>query len=611
MLSNSPNIASPLEETDPPPRSTKKSKWKITNLIFNHDPPTASVPLQHPITERQPPPNPATQIPPKPTSFRDMLTSGKMQGFISHPMCLEDDEANLSDDDEMPVDMIDDPKCPIILLSKEEKKRLRQPWKHALIIKMFNGKIGYMSLIKRLKRKWELKGGLTLTDIGHEYFIARFSLLEDYNHVISQGPWMLDDNYLTIRKWVPNFIPDDLPMRYLTAWVRIPNLSVEYFDKDFLKRLGSKIGKVTRIDHNTALAQRGQFTRLSVELDLTKPLLSKFWLRGKVWKIQYEGLRMICFKCGKIGHQEERCVDGGEPTLNDSTEMNVESSIEAHDIQVPLSPQLDQDFGSWMMVKKPPPRRRPVRGDKEPPDNPRSKQTRDPQPVANKLLPAQKNGGSRFEILGNEAETAEANKGENIQAIAPPSLGNSILEGDITDLGKSSQNNEQPIPVISFNLGYSKNSNPGGSNLGKAKTWQKVQPKPKSATKKVLQNITNVLPIDTPTTPVPTVDLGKENTTPFLQPNTTAQPKLPLPSLQEDINLPDLVPEATDYEPFYPSTDLPINPPREDNWSLPPDGGAIPMHHRSSESQSGGGDPFLDDRFMAEAGVDDHVEATQ
>lgn len=168
---------------------------------------------------------------------------------------------------------------------------------------MFDSKIGYMSLIKRLKRKWELKGGLTLTDIGHDFFIARFSCLDDYNFVLTQGPWMLDDNYLTIRKWVPNFVPDDAPMRFLTAWVHIPHLAMEYFDKEFPCKVGSKIGKVMRIDQTTTLAQRGQFTRLSIELDLSKTLLSKFWLKGRIWKIQYEGLKMICFSCGKIGHQ--------------------------------------------------------------------------------------------------------------------------------------------------------------------------------------------------------------------------------------------------------------------------------------------------------------------
>ena len=64
---------------------------------------------------------------------------------------------------------------------------MRKPWKNTLIIKMFDGKLGYMSLMKRLKKVWQVKGELTLTDIGCKFFIARFSNLDDYNFVLTQA----------------------------------------------------------------------------------------------------------------------------------------------------------------------------------------------------------------------------------------------------------------------------------------------------------------------------------------------------------------------------------------------------------------------------------------
>lgn len=119
---------------------------------------------------------------------------------------------------------------------------------------------------------------------------------------------MLGDNYLVIRDWVPNFVPEEDTMTKLTTWVRIPRLSVEYFHKKILMhKIGSKIGKVIRVDDTMANVERGQYTRMSVEVDLSKPLLSKFCLNGKIWRIQYEGLRMICFQCGKQGHKEDNC----------------------------------------------------------------------------------------------------------------------------------------------------------------------------------------------------------------------------------------------------------------------------------------------------------------
>lgn len=36
-------------------------------------------------------------------------------------------------------------------------------------------------------------------------------------------------------------------------------------------------------------------------------LLSKFWLNNHLQVIEYEGLHMICFECGKYGHRAETC----------------------------------------------------------------------------------------------------------------------------------------------------------------------------------------------------------------------------------------------------------------------------------------------------------------
>lgn len=209
-------------------------------------------------------------------TFKDMLNHRNFYEGVNHPQFFTSEEEDVSDDDSVPEDFIDNPQCPAILLSKEEKIQMRKPWRSALILKMFNGKLGYMALMRRLKKKWNLKGGMVLTDIGCKFYIARFTNMEDYQYVLTQGPWMIEDHYLTIRKWIPNFIPDEAPIKVLTAWVRIPNLSVEYFDSNFLHKIGAKIGKVLRIDKTTSNAEQGQFTRLSVEIDLSKPLLSKF-----------------------------------------------------------------------------------------------------------------------------------------------------------------------------------------------------------------------------------------------------------------------------------------------------------------------------------------------
>ncbi|KAJ8433409.1 hypothetical protein Cgig2_026673 [Carnegiea gigantea] len=44
--------------------------------------------------------------------------------------------------------------------------------------------------------KWALKGDFSLIDIGCDYYVTRFTNPEDYTYVMTQGPWMLSDNFL-------------------------------------------------------------------------------------------------------------------------------------------------------------------------------------------------------------------------------------------------------------------------------------------------------------------------------------------------------------------------------------------------------------------------------
>ncbi|KAJ8429509.1 hypothetical protein Cgig2_016241 [Carnegiea gigantea] len=229
-------------------------------------------------------------------SYRDILQGIHQRetfSFNANPLFADGtkrDDCD-SDDDKIPERVEDKPLCPTILLSKAEKSRLRRPWWQALILRMFDGTIGYMQLRKRLQKKLTLKGELSLIAIGRGYFIARFTQVEDYEYVPMEGPWLINDRYLMIREWVPNFIPGADLIRFLRAWVRVPRLPVEYFDTKFLKKIATKLA-----------GSLGWIIRRPI--DLTKPLLSKFQLKGRTWGIQYEGLKLIWFKCGKSGHRE-------------------------------------------------------------------------------------------------------------------------------------------------------------------------------------------------------------------------------------------------------------------------------------------------------------------
>ena len=62
-----------------------------------------------------------------------------------------------------------------------------------------------------------------------------------------------------------------------------------------------------KIDANTTSSARERFARIAVTISLAKPLVSQFELDEKVQKVEYEGLPVICFTCGRYGHNNNIC----------------------------------------------------------------------------------------------------------------------------------------------------------------------------------------------------------------------------------------------------------------------------------------------------------------
>ncbi|XP_057453017.1 uncharacterized protein LOC130744870 [Lotus japonicus] len=58
---------------------------------------------------------------------------------------------------------------------------------------------------------------------------------------------------------------------------------------------------------NTLRADRGRFARICVELDLTEAVVGKVCIEGFWYKIEYEGLHVICTKCGCYGNRSREC----------------------------------------------------------------------------------------------------------------------------------------------------------------------------------------------------------------------------------------------------------------------------------------------------------------
>lgn len=129
-------------------------------------------------------------------SFRDTVTgigTSSLQGsFFDHDVSSSDDESG--DEEETEIE------CPVIRLSKEEKIYLRSPWRQTLIVKLWGRSIGYNYLLRRIKALWHPKSYFELVALDNDYFIVKFSSIEDYNFAKFEGPWIILDHYLVVKE---------------------------------------------------------------------------------------------------------------------------------------------------------------------------------------------------------------------------------------------------------------------------------------------------------------------------------------------------------------------------------------------------------------------------
>ncbi|KAI9087302.1 hypothetical protein K1719_030772 [Acacia pycnantha] len=145
-------------------------------------------------------------------------------------------------------------------------------------------------------------------DVQVGYFIVSFSNKEDKEYAFQEGPWMIEDHYLIVQRWRPNFNPWKADMQCnIAAWIRLPDVPFEFYNIESLRRIGNMVGRMIKIDRSTSIYEKGGFARICVEIDPKKPLLPTYVVFGEERDIIYEGLHQVCFECGKYGHQKKGC----------------------------------------------------------------------------------------------------------------------------------------------------------------------------------------------------------------------------------------------------------------------------------------------------------------
>ncbi|KAI9119110.1 hypothetical protein K1719_009785 [Acacia pycnantha] len=290
---------------------------------------------------------PTFQVP----SFKDKLLNSNSKSTND-----EDDDIHLKQGD---VSIGFNDNIPTVDFANHVKETLNRRMGLVVVVKLLRRKIGYRQLCTQLQNIWKPAGHFKLTDMDEDCFLVRFQDDLDYQNAILSGPWMVYGHYLSVQPWTPSFKPQDHVINQVMGWIRLPKLPVRYYHKSVIRSIGIVLGEVIRVDYNIDSGDRGKLARISVCIDLTKPLISKILVDGELIYVEYEGLPTICFSCGKYGQLQEACPAKLATSSGVQSEkpLELEPNAPKSDLQARESSQ----FGAWMQVQRR--RRYPVRGD--------------------------------------------------------------------------------------------------------------------------------------------------------------------------------------------------------------------------------------------------------
>ncbi|KAJ8763733.1 hypothetical protein K2173_003515 [Erythroxylum novogranatense] len=173
---------------------------------------------------------------------------------------------------------------------------------------------------------------MKVVDLKHDYFLVHFLEEDDYLHALTVGPWTIYGQTLSEQQWVPTFSTTQGLVNRAVMWVQFPDLLIAWYHLEIITTLGNTIEKIVKIDEPTLQKQRGQYARLTIDLDLNSPLKTNVDLDEEVVQVMYEGLPQLCFTCGRVGHEVSTCpqhkhVNSASPTT-DAGLMEPVSSVE-------------------------------------------------------------------------------------------------------------------------------------------------------------------------------------------------------------------------------------------------------------------------------------------
>ncbi|XP_004297877.1 PREDICTED: uncharacterized protein LOC101291331 [Fragaria vesca subsp. vesca] len=155
---------------------------------------------------------------------------------------------------------------------------------------------------------WRPSDPWRLVPIGKGYFDIHFNSETDMRKVWGGGTCTLESGIFRLAQWKPDFKPGDvLPQTHAQVWVRIADLSQEYWHPQLILEIARGVGTPLQLDPATKEQRFGYFDSVDLMGSLPTSIMVEREHHCFPVGIEYENLPSQCSHYGFIGHEKKNC----------------------------------------------------------------------------------------------------------------------------------------------------------------------------------------------------------------------------------------------------------------------------------------------------------------
>ncbi|KAM0860821.1 hypothetical protein ACQ4PT_046297 [Festuca glaucescens] len=200
------------------------------------------------------------------------------------------------------------------------------------------------ALFEKMKAVWNLSREPRCREVGENLFIFQMHCLGDWKKVVQQGPWTFRGWGVLIEDYDGLIDPEKFTFGGMYAWAQIHGIPELYQKEVVVDDLARRVGKTKEVQMAPKLFYEGNYVRIRVIIDVSKPLMPfvSLSITGEGRKrlaVKYEKISYFCKSYGLLGHDHEECGDG----VWEEKDMQYEEEI-VDSASSPIKTNIDEDL---------------------------------------------------------------------------------------------------------------------------------------------------------------------------------------------------------------------------------------------------------------------------